>query len=104
VDDVRRRGRRPVAPAAPERIEAVAGAGGDVESEAHARMTDAAVRAAIEALPDDQRAVMLLRSLGDLTIEQVATALGKRVGAVKGLQRRALRRLEKAYPFDPGRR
>lgn len=104
VDDVRSRGRRPVAPAPPERIEAAAGAGGDVESEAQARMADAAVRAAIDELPEDQRAVMLLRALGDLTIEQVATALGKRVGAVKALQRRALRRLERAYPFDPGRR
>ena len=48
------------------------------------------VRAAIAELPPDQRAVLLLRIIGDLTIEQIAEAVGKRPGAVKALQRRAL--------------
>jgi DNA-directed RNA polymerase specialized sigma24 family protein len=43
--------------------------------------------------------VLLLRILGDLTIEEIARAVGKRPGAVKALQRRALKNLEKAYPF-----
>ena len=44
---------------------------------------------------------MLLRIIGDLTVEQVAVAVGKRPGAVKALQRRGLHRLEQAYPFEP---
>lgn len=104
VDDLRQRGRRPVAAADADVIERVAGAGGDVHDDAEAHMEDAAVRAAIDGLAPDQRAVMLLRIVGDLTIEEIAYALGKRPGAVKALQRRALRRLEGAYPFGAARR
>jgi RNA polymerase sigma-70 factor (ECF subfamily) len=101
IDERRRSGRRPVSPAPDEVLEAAAGAGGDVHDEATARIDEARVRAAIDALPEDQRSVLLLRILGDLTIDDIALAVGKRPGAVKALQRRALRRVEKAYPF-PG--
>jgi RNA polymerase sigma-70 factor (ECF subfamily) len=43
---------------------------------------------------------VLLRIIGDLTIEEIARAVGKRPGAVKALQRRGLRRLQRAYPFE----
>ena len=94
-DDRRRRGRRPVTPAADAMLESAAGAGGDVADEALERLSDGRVRAAMAALPDDQRAVLLLRILGDMTIEEIAEAVGKRPGAVKALQRRALRRIER---------
>ena len=100
VDALRQRGRRPVDVAPGEVIEAAAGSGGDVPGEAEARISDARVRVAIDALAPDQRAVILLRIVGDLTIEEIARAVGKRPGAVKALQRRALRRLEGAYPFE----
>jgi RNA polymerase sigma-70 factor (ECF subfamily) len=48
------------------------------------------VRALCERLVPGQRDVLLLRLLGDLSIEQVAETLGKRTGAVKALQRRGL--------------
>lgn len=99
VDDVRRRARRPVVDLADDVLVAVAGSGGDVHEEAEAALDRERVVAAIGTLPPDQRAVLLLRILGDLTIEEIAHAVGKRPGAVKALQRRALRRLEKAYPF-----
>ena len=99
VDDRRRRSRQPVAPAAPEVIADATPPGGDVHDDAVAALDEAAVRGALAALPPDQRAVLLLRILGDLTIDEIARSLGKRSGAVKALQRRALRRLEKAYPF-----
>jgi RNA polymerase sigma factor (sigma-70 family) len=99
VDDLRRRGRRPVVAEAADTIEALAGAGGDVSADAEAQIADAGVRAAIAALPRDQRAVVLLRIIGDLTIEEIARTLGKRPGAIKALQRRAFKRLEGAYPF-----
>jgi RNA polymerase sigma-70 factor (ECF subfamily) len=99
VDDLRRRSRRPVAPAEPATIELAAGEGGDVTEEAFAGLDLERVHEAIAGLPPDQRSVLLLRIVGDLTIEQIAEAVGKRPGAVKALQRRALRRLETAYPF-----
>ena len=34
--------------------------------------------------------MVLLRIIGDLSLEQVADALGKRTGAIKQLQRRGL--------------
>lgn len=99
VDDLRRRGRRPVAPAPAGMIERLSGAGGDVHEEAEARIADASVHAAIAELPSAQRSVLLLRIIGDLTIDEIARVVGKRPAAVKALQRRGLRRLEGAYPF-----
>lgn len=48
------------------------------------------VRRIIEQLAPDQRDVLLLRVLGELTVEEVATVIGKSPGAVKALQRRGL--------------
>jgi len=99
VDDLRRRSRRPVDVAPADVVDRAVGAGGDVHEDVEARMADASVRAAIDELPSDQRSVMLLRIIGDLTIEETARVVGKRPGAVKALQRRGLRRLRGAYPF-----
>ena len=51
--------------------------------------------AMLESLPPDQRAVVALRVTADLSLEQVADILGKRVGAVKSLQHRALESLRR---------
>lgn len=59
------------------------------------RMGEEWVRRVLDRLAPDQREVLLLRILGDLTVEEVAAAVGKRPGAVKALQRRALRRIER---------
>ena len=53
-------------------------------------MGGGAVHELCRRLPADQRDVLLLRILADLTLEQVASVLGKTVPAVKALQRRAL--------------
>ena len=45
---------------------------------------------ALSQLNEDQRSVVTLRILGDLTLDQTAEVLGKSTGAVKQLQRRAL--------------
>lgn len=68
------------------------------EHDALERVGDASVRRIIESLPDDQRNVMALRIIADLSIEQIAEILGKRTGAIKALQRRALDRLRKGFP------
>ena len=44
---------------------------------------------------DAPRAVVALRVTADLSLEQVAEILGKRVGAVKSLQHRALESLRR---------
>ncbi|MFN8024537.1 MAG: RNA polymerase sigma factor [Acidimicrobiales bacterium] len=46
-------------------------------------------------LVPDQRDVVLLRIIGDLSVDEVAEALGKTSGAVKQLQRRAFENLRK---------
>lgn len=95
IDDRRRRGRRPetfiedgarddwagILPAAED--DALVAAG-----------TEEVVRLLAE-LTEEQRDVLTLRILGDLTVDQVAETLGKRPGAVKALQRRGVRTLKK---------
>jgi RNA polymerase sigma-70 factor (ECF subfamily) len=51
------------------------------------------VLALLEVLGEDQKEVLTLRIIADLTVEQVAEIMGKSAGAVKQLQRRALDRL-----------
>jgi RNA polymerase sigma-70 factor (ECF subfamily) len=100
VDDLRRRARRGGSVAPVEAVAHAAGAGGDVIEDAEARLARTSVQAAISELAPDQRAVVLLRIIGELTIEEIAGVLGKRPGAVKALQRRGLHRLREAYPFE----
>lgn len=92
LDDRRRRARRPVEP---RQSVGLAEPGGDVEEEALERIGDEVVRGALGRLSADQRTVLLLRLMGDLTVEQVGRATGKRPGAVKALQRRALATLRR---------
>ena len=88
VDDLRRRSRRedtvPFDAAADHRTSASA------EDEALEAQSLDHVRQLIGQLPDDQRDVLLMRLVGDLTVEQVAEVMGKSGGAVKQLQRRGL--------------
>ena len=46
--------------------------------------------ALLAALKTEHREVLLLRIVADLPLEEVATVMGKSVGSVKQLQRRAL--------------
>jgi RNA polymerase sigma factor (sigma-70 family) len=50
---------------------------------------------ALAALSIDQREVVVLRFVADLSLEAVARVTGRRVGAVKALQHRALENLER---------
>ncbi len=63
---------------------------GDVEADAGVRLDEQAIRQLLDTLTAEQRDVLLLRILGDVTVEQVAQVLRKRAGAVKALQRRGL--------------
>ncbi len=89
IDAKRRSTRRPAEPMAepPEPLTAPLDAAAEG---ALARISSERVRHVLAELSEDQRAVVLLRIIGDLSLQQVAEATGKRVGAVKQLQRRGL--------------
>lgn len=55
----------------------------------------------LDQLTEDQRAVLLLRVVADLSLTETADVLGKPVGAVKSLQHRALDRLRKSLSAGP---
>lgn len=68
----------------------------DAESEAMERLGTEAAHALLAGLTSDQREVLLLRIVADLTIEEIARVTGRRRGAVKALQRRALDALRRS--------
>jgi RNA polymerase sigma-70 factor (ECF subfamily) len=91
VDDARRRARRPVDLSyEPEhddrRIDSA-------EEQAVTSLEAERALALMSELNEDQRAVVTLRIIGDLTLEQTAEVTGKTVASVKQLQRRGLVRL-----------
>jgi RNA polymerase sigma-70 factor (ECF subfamily) len=94
VDERRRAARRPAVPV-PDHDD-VAVPGGDVEAEALDALGLDRVRSLVANLTPDQRTVLLLRFVGDLTLEEIAVVVGRPLGAVKQLQRRALRSLKRA--------
>ena len=91
LDDWRRRSRRPQL--AEELSEPPDTLGGDVEDDVLGRIGTDEVTRMCAGLPADQRSVLLLRILADLTVEQVATVMERSVPSVKALQRRGLRAL-----------
>jgi RNA polymerase sigma-70 factor (ECF subfamily) len=56
---------------------------------------------ALDLLSGDQREVLSLRVIAGFSIPEIATVTGKGEGAVKQLQRRALRRLAKQMEAHP---
>ena len=74
VDERRRIARRPDAETYQEDF---APAGGHAEAEALASLGDDEVRALLAGLVPAQREVLLLRIVGDLTVEQVAAVVGR---------------------------
>jgi RNA polymerase sigma-70 factor (ECF subfamily) len=83
VDRARRRARD-------QRLAAPAGAVPDAAELASSRLAAAELRQAMEALTEEQRDVLVRRFVLDQSLEQVAAAMGRRVGAVKAMQHRAL--------------
>jgi RNA polymerase sigma-70 factor (ECF subfamily) len=69
---------------------------GDVESEALDKLALAEMIDLLAPLTDDQRDVVALRLIADLSLEETADVMGKGVGAIKALQRRAVGNLKKA--------
>ena len=64
--------------------------GGNVEEVALEDLGLTNVEVILSDLTGDQREVLALRVIADLSLEETAKSMGKTVGAVKALQRRAL--------------
>lgn len=94
LDSARSARRKPAEPVPPEALEND-GPVGHVEEEALASLGAQRVREVLARLTPDQQDVLLLRLFGRLTLEETARALGKRLGAVKALQRRGLAALKR---------
>lgn len=67
----------------------------DAEQVALTRLGAHGVVSQLSVLTDEQREVIALRMVADLSLEQVSEIVGRPVSAVKALQRRGLRRLQK---------
>jgi RNA polymerase sigma-70 factor (ECF subfamily) len=63
---------------------------GDVEEDVIDGMAIDRVHQVLETLTDEQREVILLRVVADLSLKATARVMGKSVGAIKAMQRRAL--------------
>jgi RNA polymerase sigma-70 factor (ECF subfamily) len=92
VDHHRQRARSPMIteylPALDDRLTASA------EDHAVNSASDADVLELLDQLGDEQREVLSLRIIADLSLEQTATIMDKTPGAIKQLQRRALGNLK----------
>ncbi len=98
LDEWRKRSRRPRwLPLGPE----VDVKGGDTQDEALAGLGLGEIERLLGRLTPEQRDVVLLRVLAGLPLEQVAEVMGRSVGAVKALQRRALNALNRLIGEPP---
>ncbi|MCW2509886.1 MAG: sigX [Modestobacter sp.] len=62
------------------------------------RLTNAELMAGVQQLSEEQRECLVLRFLQGLSVAETAAAMGKKDGAVKALQHRAVRRLATLLP------
>jgi RNA polymerase sigma-70 factor (ECF subfamily) len=101
VADLRRRASRRRTEPQPPEIMAEHLTTGDVEREVMRAIGTRSALARIAALPPAQAEVVLLRVVGDLCVDDVAAIVGRRPGAVRALQHRALQRLAREVTGGP---
>jgi RNA polymerase sigma-70 factor (ECF subfamily) len=92
LDWRRRAGRRPATTVPVEELAELAGGDDPARTAEEALSLDAAL-GVVRQLTPEQAEVILLRVVAGLSVERVAAMVGKRPGAVRALQHRALRRL-----------
>lgn len=92
LDERRRRSRRPSTVELDHRVHEPAVAGPELD--VLDRVEAEGIRPLLDRLTDGQRDVLLLRIIAGMTIAETASALGRRGGAVKQLQRRGLLRIQ----------
>ena len=95
IDGWRRSGRRPdPVPYEPDEDERAAPS---AESAALRSLGEERALALLGMLTEDQRDVLALRIIADLTVEEVAVVVDRAPGAVKALQRRAFRTIARNF-------
>jgi RNA polymerase sigma-70 factor (ECF subfamily) len=99
IDDARRRRRRISEAPLDNHVEP---AGGDVEEDVVAYLAHDRVQDLLDQLSPDQRDVIALRIVADLSVDQTAAVLCKSHEAVKALQRRGLAALRRTLSDHPG--
>lgn len=102
VDDRRRARRRPSLPVAPEEFTDTA-SDETPDLDVLERSSRDELEERLSSLTDEQRTVLMLRVVGDLTLKECAEVMGKRVGAIKGLQHRAVETLRRELGVDSAR-
>lgn len=100
VDESRRRQRRPVEVADDDQLAAAPSRPDLVDSGAMERIATDSLVSRLTILTPEQRDVVVLRVVADLTIDDIAAVIGKRPGAVKALQRRAFRALAREFSAE----
>jgi RNA polymerase sigma-70 factor (ECF subfamily) len=99
IDTIRRRRNRQQLP-----LEAWGGMCDGPEGAVSAQMDYEEIKRTLDDLTEDQRQVIQMRFLADMSIQEVATKLGRTEGSVKALQHRGLQSLARrlhpavAYP------
>ena len=77
-------------------LDLVPDAGAGVDRQAQSRELAIRLRQAIEALPDEQREIFLLREVADLQFNEIANVIGCPENTVKSRMRYALEKLREA--------
>jgi len=77
-------------------LDLVADGGAAVDRQAQSRELAVRLRQAIEALPDEQREIFLLREVADLQFNEIANVVGCPENTVKSRMRYALEKLREA--------
>lgn len=98
-----RRGRAATVPLDdPDLAEPAAGESQDPVAQTTVRLEQERVRASLQALPEEQRQVVVLRYFAELSVAETAAALGIRQGTVKSRLSRALDRLREVLGDEQG--
>ncbi len=98
IDDRRRRGRRPEEALPDEDLAKSLDEVSPAERDAMERLRAAGIIEVIDSLTPDQRSVLYLRAVADLTVPEIARILDKPESAVKALLRRATAAMERKLP------
>ncbi len=62
------------------------------------RTVDPRLPAGMSQLTEDQREILAMRFLADMSLQEIADATERRVGAIKSLQKRAIESLRRSVP------
>jgi RNA polymerase sigma-70 factor (ECF subfamily) len=92
IDTVRRRRSRQIVP-----LEDWSATSDGPENDVAARLESEEIAQMIEKLTDEQRQVIKLRFMSELSIQEVAQRTGRSEGAVKALQYRGIQSLARMY-------